>query len=607
MPKIMVVDDEEHILSLFKMVLENEGYDIVCVSSGEECLRRIKKESPDLILLDIMMPGMSGIDVMEKARKISPDTIIIVVTAHASLDSAISAVHYGAGGYILKPFDVNEVVAIVKRALRERELEGELKKSEEKYRCLFENANDAIILLSPGQGHVLEVNNRAVEFTDYSKVELEDKRLEDICPDEEICGIVENLSHNKGTNPAVFYEVPFIRKNGEMVYGDLSAGLVEYGEEKSILCIVRDITEKKKSEEEIRRLKEFNEKIVQELQEGVLMKDSRGHVIFANPRMTEMLGYDRDELLGMHWSAFVAPDYRKRMERIMEKMSDGAKSRNEAVLISKDGREIPVVISTTPMFENESFKGALAVITDISEIKREEEEMIKRVIKYRVEKGNTYLVKEKELEKGLDVLKDLLNAGYKGLIITRTPPTKMKSMVDVDLPVVWLSEKRYDKMTIPPNFFLIEKTIENYLDRDRVVLLDRLDYLILKNGFKKTMEFIQRLCETFFIHKAILILSMDPQILDDKEMRLLDKEVGEIKPKHEADFPEDLYEILEYVYEQNTVGKKPAHKDIENKFNITRTTARKRINRLKHLGLLEDKKWGKYKILKVTDRGKMYF
>jgi PAS domain S-box-containing protein len=603
----MVVDDEEHILSLFRMVLEKEGYQVVCASSGEECLKRIKKETPHLILLDIMMPGMSGIEVMERARNLSPDTIIIVVTAHASIDSAVSAIRYGAGGYILKPFDVSEVIAVVKKALRERELEAKLRKSEEKYRCLFENANDAILLISPKDGHILEVNNRAREFTGYSKEELESKCFRDICASRKICSIMENFPQQGRVQSEVFYEVSFIRKNREIVLGDISAGLVEFGGKESILCIVRDITEKKKSEEEIRRLKEFNEKIVQGLQEGVLMEDSQGRIIFANPRMIEMLGYTRDELLGRHLSAFVAPDYSKKIELMKEKMSDGRRSRYEAVMMSKKGKEIPVVISTTPMFEKGVFKGGLAVITDISAIKKEEDEMSRRVMKYRVSRGNAYLVKEKELEKGLDVLSDLLNAGYNGLIITRTPPTKMKDMCAEDVPVVWLSEKRYDKMTIPPNFFLIEKTIENYLNRNRVVLLDRLDYLILKNGFKKTMEFIQRLCEMFFINKAILILSMDPKILDEKERRLLDKEVAELRLKHEAEFPEDLYEILEYVFRQNSIGKKPAHKEIENKFGITRTTARKRINRLKALGLIEDRKWGKYKILKITERGKVYF
>jgi PAS domain S-box-containing protein len=598
----MVVDDEEHILSLFKMVLKNEGYSVVGVSSGEEALDKLKDYKPDLILLDIMMPGMSGVDVMEKVKKLSPETVVIVVTAYASLDSAISAVRFGAGGYILKPFDVDELVATVKKALREKELEARLRDSEEKYRRLFENAHDAIFLISPGNGRILEANHRAEEFLGRSREEIQGSRVHDICPSEELCRFVEKMDTSE-ENPVLFSEVPFEKSDGGTAYGDISAGWVEYGGEKSILCIVRDITEKKISEEEIRRLREFNEKIIQELQEGVLVNDSRGYVIFANPRMTEMLGYERDELIGMHWSAFVAPDFRKKVEKLM----DGAKGRYEAVLVSRDGTEIPVILSTTPVFESMGVKGVLTVITDISEMKREEEDRIRRAVKYKVERGNAYLVKETHIDKGLDVLSDLLKAGYKGLIITRTPPTKMKQVIGEDLPIVWLSEKRYDKMTIPPNFFLIEKTIENYLDRNRVVLLDRLDYLILKNGFKKTMEFIQRLSETFFINKAILILSMDPKILDEREMRLLNKEVAEIKLRHEADFPEDLYEILEYVYLQNSAGKKPAHKDIESRFNITRTTARKRINRLKSLGLIEDRKWGKYKILKVTELGRAYF
>ncbi|MEE9594081.1 MAG: hypothetical protein V3V92_01645, partial [Candidatus Hydrothermarchaeales archaeon] len=71
--------------------------------------------------------------------------------------------------------------------------------------------------------------------------------------------------------------------------------------------------------------------------------------------------------------------------------------------------------------------------------------------------------------------------------------------------------------------------------------------------------------------------------------------------------PEDLYEILEFVNEQNKIGKKPAHRDIEKKFNISRTTARKRINTLKHLEAIMDRKNGKYKVLVLTEKGKTFF
>lgn len=607
MSKVMVVDDEESITSLFRMALEKEGYQVIDVTSGEECLKRLERENPDLVLLDIMMPGMSGMQVLEEIRKVAPDTASIVVTAHASLDSAISAVRYGANGYITKPFNINEVIIAVRRALKERELELRLRKSEEKYRHLFENASDSIFLISPHGGRFLEMNKKTGGLTGYAKDELLGRRFKDICHSEEINRIIERFNEHVEEGAVVFDDAPFVKKDGGTAWVDISAGLVEYGDEKAILTIVRDITERKKAQEEIKKLKEFNEEIVQSLQEGVLMEDSEGRVSFANPRMVEMLGYSKDELLGMHWSSFVAPDYRKNVEKETMKRPEGVKSRYEAVLVSKSGREIPVVISATPVFENSDFKGVLAVITDISDIKRGDEERIQKMMRYRVERGNAYLLKEKKLEKGKEVFLDLLNCGFKGLIITRTSPIKVKEMCGAEVPVVWLSEKRYDKMTIPPNFFLIETTIENYLDRNRAVLLDRLDYLILKNGFEKTMEFIQRLSELFFINKGILILSLDPEILSENELMLLEKEAAEVKPKHEPEFPEDLYEILEFVHGENKVGKKPAHKDVEKKFKITRTTARKRINRLKHLGLIEDSKWGKYKVLKLTENGRAYF
>jgi len=358
---------------------------------------------------------------------------------------------------------------------------------------------------------------------------------------------------------------------------------------------------------EIKALKEFNEKIVQSLQEGVLLEDSNGYVVFANPKMSEMLGFSNGELIGAKWSKFVATEFHKRVEKKTRGTAEEMKIKYEVVFISQRGDKIPVLVSPTPMFENGSLKGILSVFTDISDIKQADERLIEKMMKYKIEKGNVYHAKEKKLEKGKDVFQDLMKCSFNGLVVTRTPPSKTKEAYGEDVPIIWLSEKRFDKMTVPPNFLIIEKTIENYLDHNLVVLFDRLDYLILKNGFEKTMEFIQRLSELVYIHQSILIISLDPEILEKNELLLLEKEVVEVKLKHEPDFPEDLYEILEFVYEENKRGKKPARKDIEKKFTISRTTARKRINKLKHLELVMDKEWGKYKILVLTDKGKTYF
>jgi PAS domain S-box-containing protein len=359
--------------------------------------------------------------------------------------------------------------------------------------------------------------------------------------------------------------------------------------------------------EEIKRLKEFNEGIVQSMGEGILIEDAEGFITFVNPRTEEMLGYSKDELIGKHWTRSVSRDYQKKVKEEASKRPKGVKGVYEVALVSKTGKEIPVIVSANPLLENGEYKGVLAVFTDITERKKAEEEMMERMLKYKVGKGDTYLVKEKKLERGMDIFLDLINAGYRGLIISRTHPEEIREMCRVEVPIIWLGEERADEMTVPPEFPLIEIKIEDFIARNRVVLLDRLDYLITRNGFKATLTFIQKLSELFYIGKSILIISIDPDTLTTQELSLLEKESKEAKLKFVPALPEDLYEILEFVHQQNRVGKKPHYYEIAKRFNITRVTTRKRINKLKVDGLIIDRKKGRYKVLELTEKGKDLF
>jgi len=320
--------------------------------------------------------------------------------------------------------------------------------------------------------------------------------------------------------------------------------------------------------------------------------------------MLEMLDYDKDEIIGLHWSKFISPGYHTIVENEDRNRARGIKSQYEVSILSKKGIEIPVFFSTSPIYDEENFKGILASITDISDIKNRDEEKLQKMLNYKIERGNVYLVGEKQLDKGREVFLELLQAGFKGLVITRTPPSNLSEIYGEETPVFWLSEKQLDEMTLPPNFMIIEKTVEKFLERDMVILFDRMDYLILKNGFKKTMEFIQLLSELLYIQKSVMLISLDPEILEPNDLRWLEKEAKEVKLKEAPDFPEDLYEILEFVNDQNKSSVKPAHKDIEKELNISRTTASKRIQKIVQLGLISNRKDGTSKVLIITEKGR---
>jgi PAS domain S-box-containing protein len=127
--------------------------------------------------------------------------------------------------------------------------------------------------------------------------------------------------------------------------------------------------------EETDRLRAFNENIVQSMEEGVLLEDSTGRIVFANPRAIELMGYTADEIIGRKWSDLVAPDQFDQVQEETDKRSQGISSRYETLLMTQDGQRIPVIVSARPLFKDGRFDGVLAVFTDISDRVETEEKL----------------------------------------------------------------------------------------------------------------------------------------------------------------------------------------------------------------------------------------
>lgn len=117
--KILIVDDDKKLLGVQKSILTQEGHDVKVCSDGLEAIDKCREYRFDLIITDLMMPGASGLDVLKETKKIHQDTLVIIVTGFASLETAIQAIREGAYDYITKPFKLEEIKVVVNNA-RER-------------------------------------------------------------------------------------------------------------------------------------------------------------------------------------------------------------------------------------------------------------------------------------------------------------------------------------------------------------------------------------------------------------------------------------------------------------------------------------------------------
>ena len=117
METILIVDDEKNYLTILSALLEDEGYEVLTALSGSEALEVYKSSDLDLILTDMKMPKMDGIELLENIKENDPDLPVIMMTAHGTVDKAVEAMQKGAYTYVLKPFDNERLIIYVKKAI----------------------------------------------------------------------------------------------------------------------------------------------------------------------------------------------------------------------------------------------------------------------------------------------------------------------------------------------------------------------------------------------------------------------------------------------------------------------------------------------------------
>jgi len=122
MDKILVVDDEAMARKLLKDFLEVKGYDVITASGGKEALEKIK-ERPDIVLLDIMMPDMHGMEVLDKIKETSPSTVVIMVTALAENAVGVESIKRGAFDFVTKPIDLKHLEFLIEFKILQKSVE----------------------------------------------------------------------------------------------------------------------------------------------------------------------------------------------------------------------------------------------------------------------------------------------------------------------------------------------------------------------------------------------------------------------------------------------------------------------------------------------------
>ena len=240
MASILLIDDEEIIRRRLGKLLTMDGYEVFLADDGQKGLDIFEKEYPQIVLVDIKMPGMDGIEVLSAVKKISPQTEVIVITGHGGMETSIEALRKDAFDYITKPINYDELEISIKRALEKqrmlienRQMLRELQISKDSFHSIVENDSNGIVVTYKN-GTICFVNPAARKLFNRENDELVG----------ELFGIPITVSDTA-------MEVNIVRKGDTMGVGDMQAIETNWEGESAYLILIRDITDRKMYEESL--------------------------------------------------------------------------------------------------------------------------------------------------------------------------------------------------------------------------------------------------------------------------------------------------------------------------------------------------------------------
>ncbi len=402
----LVVDDEVDFCSLIEKFLDRQGYAVTIANNGQDAIDVVKTTRPEIIILDVRMPVMGGVEALSIIRKIDKDVEVIMLTATHDTDTVVTALREGASDYIQKPVVFAELKHSLDKAVERRkfleqsrnfqkQLEEkldqrtkEIRRSERMMKTITSSANDAIIMIN-GDGKVIFWNPAAERMFGFTEDEMIGTTLEGrIIPAayrlQHLNGLESFRKDGKGGVIGKSVEVTALRKDGAEFPIELGLSAVRVDDHWQAVAVIRDVTERKAAEEELRRSKEYLARIVETIAEGIYIVDTDGKIVFANQAAEEIFGIAREELYNRTYNdskwnvkngngkVLSQEDYPFSIVKTTGRPVYGI----EILSRRPDETEITVSINAAPLYdEGGNFQGMVATQQDITARKNAENEI----------------------------------------------------------------------------------------------------------------------------------------------------------------------------------------------------------------------------------------
>ena len=316
-PNIIVVTVDPEISDILEVLLKNFNYKIQLTNSSTGAFEKLKEKDCDLMLLDITLPGMNIVQVLNYVKDISPDTSVIVLTGYASDDDVAECLNNGAYDFFKKPFEKEEIMRRIKNALSQKGLENELRMSrdklsalEKRYEYMVQNSPDFIYTLD-NQGNFTYINDSSKHILGYEKNQLLRKHYSDIIWNEDIEKAKYVFNERRGGNRDSKVTKLRLKKQSADARGNSSKYIVvelkakgiydkpDNDKEKNFLGtqgIARDISAYLQIEESLKIQRSCFRQLFNNSHEAIVILDNQDNIIDANKSFEKLFNYSNEEL-----------------------------------------------------------------------------------------------------------------------------------------------------------------------------------------------------------------------------------------------------------------------------------------------------------------------
>lgn len=371
--KVLLVDDEIEILTLLRDFLHELGYEADAFTSSKEALEAVNRQEFDLLLTDLVMPKMDGIELINACLEIQRNLVCIVITGKGTIQTAVDAMKSGAFDYLLKPVDWKTLEPVLSRAMEVRRLRD----AEEKYRSIVEDFQTELISRFLPEGILTFVNDAYCRYFNKDREELIGNSFMDFIPEEDRGRIRKLLASINYENPVASLEYRVIGPDGEMHWQKWTVRAIfdRYRKLSSFQAVGRDITDRKRIEQELLRSEERYRLLVENANEIILVAQD-GVIKFINSKGLEFMGYSKEELLSRPFTDFIHPDDRNMVFSNYLRRLKGEKLPDTYIFRVIDrSSNIKWIELSAVLFTWDGRPATLNLLTDITKRKEAEDEV----------------------------------------------------------------------------------------------------------------------------------------------------------------------------------------------------------------------------------------